>query len=135
VLHPELSLNHYYINRSWLISPTARRVYRIAAGCSLLVVLVPIIYALEGEALFRNALTLDLVRLALLLGVFGTATTLVAMEYYYFTLDDCGAWTKTFWFLVVSFAPIGTALYCFRVYSRSKYFQQENSAIARAVST
>ena len=48
---------------------------------------------------------------------------LVGMEYYFFTLDECNAWTKTLWFLVMCAVPVGTALYCFRVYSRSSYFR------------
>jgi hypothetical protein len=91
-------------------------------------------YGIEGEALARNKLMVEVTRLALLLGVFGAATTWVAMEYYFFTFDLCGAWAKMFWFLVMCFVPIGTALYCFRVYSRSKYFQPDSNDQSKSFS-
>ena len=123
MLSSEQLLNHYYISRSWLISQNARRIYRTAAACSLLLIIVFVADDLKGYALFANEVMEQLGRLMAFVGVLGTAITLVAMEYYFFTLDECGVWTKTLWFLVLCAVPIGTALYCFRVYSRSSYFR------------
>jgi len=41
------------------------------------------------------------------------------MEYFLFRFDDSGALKQVFWFCVMLFAPLGPALYCFLVYSRS----------------
>ena len=123
MLSSEQLLNHYYISRSWLISQNARRIYRTAAACSLLLILVFVAYDVKGDTLFANEPMEQLARLTTFVGVLGAAITLVAMEYYFFTLDECGVWTKTLWFLLLCAVPIGTALYCFRVYSRSSYFR------------
>jgi hypothetical protein len=56
----------------------------------------------------------------ILAGVLGCATTMVAMEYFLFGFDDSSAMKKVFWFCVMLLPPVGPALYCFLVYSRSK---------------
>ena len=66
---------------------------------------------------------LPVVKLLLLAGVLGSATTMVAMEYFLFSFDDSSARKKVFWFCVILFPPIGPTLYCFIVYSPSDVLQ------------
>lgn len=65
----------------------------------------------------------SLLDLVLLVSVFATVATSMTMEFYLFTLDDSRALAQIFWFLVLLLAPVGPALYCLVVYSRSKYFK------------
>jgi hypothetical protein len=44
---------------------------------------------------------LPVVKLLLLAGVLGSATTMVAMEYFLFSFDDSSAREKVFWFCVI----------------------------------
>jgi hypothetical protein len=53
------------------------------------------------------------------LAVLGTALELVGMEYFLMRLDDSPALKQIFWFCALLFIPLGPALYCFLVYSRS----------------
>ena len=62
---------------------------------------------------------LPVVKLLLLAGVLGSATTMVAMEYFLFSFDDSSARKKVFWFCVILFPLLGPALYCFIVNSHS----------------
>ena len=105
-----------YINKEWIISRAARRVYRTAAATSL--ALYPILMAwMAGEVprILQPAL-----RLLLLACIVGTAITTVGMEFFLFRFDDSRALKQIFWFCAMLFVPLGPALYCFRVYSRSK---------------
>jgi len=127
-------MRHYYLSRSWLVSLNARKVYRFTAISSQLLIVLPLLIAVLSDDVLARPLIKQLLELALLVAVFSTATTLVAMEYYFFTLDNSGGWSKTFWFLIALFPPIGTALYCFLVYSRSSYFQPTAAGNAQATS-
>jgi hypothetical protein len=109
-------LRYYYINKEWLISTTAQRIYRIAAYLSL--ALFVLLIWLRTTPVPENFL--PLIRLCLLIAVVGAATTMVAMEYFLFGFDTSSALKKLFWFCVMMFPPLGPALYCFLVYSRSK---------------
>jgi hypothetical protein len=112
-------LNRYYINKEWMLSVTARRVYRAAAILSLTLVptLTWFIY-LENYPDTSSTLLL-VVRRIVLAGILGTATTTIAMEYFIFGFDDSSGWKKTFWFTLIFLPAIGAPLYCLIVYSRS----------------
>ena len=110
-------LRYYYINKEWIVSRTARRIYRIAASLSLALFLMLVARPFAGS--IPEGL-IPIVRLLLLGGVLGTATTIVAMEYFLFGFDNSSALKKVFWFGVMLFPPLGPALYCFIVYSRSE---------------
>jgi len=106
-------LRYELINREWIISRTARSVYRAAAVASML--LFPVLWlAIEGDGRIAPFL-----RPLLFIAVLGMALTGLGMEYFLFRFDDSGALKQVFWFCVMLFAPIGPALYCFLVYSRS----------------
>jgi hypothetical protein len=105
-------LRYEYVNKEWIVSPTARIVYRAAAIVSL--TLFPSLMAL---------LLLDPVRPFLkpfiFFAVLGTAVNALGMEYFLFRFDDSHALKQVFWFCAMIFIPIGPALYYFIVYSRS----------------
>jgi hypothetical protein len=109
-------MNPYeYINKEWIISPTARRVYRTAAVLSLTLVLA-FVAALMGEpGRFLKPVAL--------IGAVATAVNLVGMEYFLFRFDDSHALKQVLWFLAILFLPVGPALYCFVVYSRARAFE------------
>jgi len=105
----------YYINKEWIVSAAARRIYR---GCAWVTLSfeVLLIWLMNVEAI--PPMLASTVKLAILVGVLATAVTMVAMEYFLFGFDTSPAWKKTFWFLVMCVPPIGPALYCLIVYSK-----------------
>jgi uncharacterized membrane protein YuzA (DUF378 family) len=109
-------LRYYYINKEWMVSGTAQHVYRVTASLSFVLFFMLMALRLMGE--IPNGL-LPIVKFLLLAGVLGTATTMVAMEYFLFGFDSFSATKKVFWFCVMLFPPLGPALYCFLVYLRS----------------
>jgi hypothetical protein len=109
-------LRNYYINKEWIISETARRVYRIAAALSL--VLFFFLFAVKVAGGVPPTFV-PIARLFLHIGVLGAAITVVAMEYFLFRFDQSPAIKKVFWFCVMLFPPVGPPTYCFFVYSRS----------------
>ncbi|HEX3322633.1 MAG TPA: hypothetical protein VHR84_18150 [Terriglobales bacterium] len=105
----------YYINKEWMLSRQARMAYRTAAGLSVML-FVLIVYLSIGSVSEGAA---PVVRAMMLAGILGAAITIVAMEYFWFGFDKSSALKKVFWFCVMLFPPLGPALYCFFVYSRS----------------
>jgi hypothetical protein len=111
-------LRYDYINKEWIVSRAARRAYRTAAVVSL--ALYPIVVALmlgEIPGVIAPAL-----RPLLLASIVGAGITLVGMEFFLFRFDDSHALKQILWFGAMLFIPLGPALYCFLVYSRSKAF-------------
>jgi hypothetical protein len=109
-------LRNYYINKEWILSGTAKYIYRIAALFSL--ALFFMLVAVKFVGTIPDAL-LPVAKPILLLGVLGAGITMVAMEYFLFGFDSSPAFKKVFWFCVMCLPPLGPALYCFVVYSRS----------------
>src|SRR5215469_659744 len=99
-----------------MLSPNARLIYRTSAVLSLMLFLILFFLRLHLEI---DPQLLPIVRFLLFLGVLGAATTTVAMEYFLFGFDSSPAWRKAFWFCLLALPPLGPALYCFVVYSRS----------------
>jgi hypothetical protein len=117
---------HYcYINKEWLVSPTARHIYRISALLSLMLFFM--LWAVRMHPIPPSVL--PIARALILAGVIGAATTMVAMEYFFLGFDNTPAWKKVFWFVVLAVPPLGPPVYCFVVYSRSKIFISEPSAV------
>lgn len=109
-------LRDYFINQEWILSTTARRIYRASSALTLLLLMTLIVIDLIGhipDGLF------PLVKLLLLLGVAGTAITLVAMEYFLFAFDTSPVFTKVFWLCAMLLPLLGPRLYCFFIYSRA----------------
>jgi hypothetical protein len=106
-------LRYELINKEWIVSRTARSVYRASATLSML--LFPVLWlAIESDGTLGPFL-----RPLLFIGVLGMALKGLAMEYFLFRFDNSGPLKQIFWFCIMIFAPIGPALYCFLVYSRS----------------
>jgi hypothetical protein len=108
-------LKYEYINKEWIVSPTASRVYRASAALS-----VALFFG--WWALFVGGIPSTIapvVRLLLLAGVLGAGITFVGMEFFLFRFDDSHPLKQIVWFLVMLFPLLGAALYCFIVSSRS----------------
>jgi len=90
-------------------------VYRLAAYFSLVLFFLLVVL----RSVHLPITTFPMLRFLLFVGVLGAATTMVAMEYFLFGFDKSSAIKKVFWFCVMMFVPLGPALYCFFVYSRS----------------
>jgi hypothetical protein len=103
---------YQFLNKQWIVSPTARRVYRAAAVVSLTLYVSLTAMILSGP--------IPLLKQFLFIGVLATAINGVGMEFFLFRFDDSPAWKQILWFCAMIFIPIGPALYCFVVYSRSQ---------------
>lgn len=118
------TLNHYYINKEWMLSATARRIYRAAAILSLTLVPAAIWLLILQVDSGTSLPWFPAVRCLVLAGILGTAITYTAMEYFIFGFDDSSAWKKTLWFFIMLIPPFGVALYCLIVYSRSNVLKR-----------
>jgi hypothetical protein len=117
-------LRYYYINKEWMVSAVARRCYRVAASLSLALFFLEVAVRVVGS--IPDPL-LPVARALLFAGVLGAATTMVAMEYFLFGFDTSSAMKKVFWFCVMLVPPLGPALYCFLVYSRSNVVKSSDA--------
>jgi len=111
------------INKEMIVSLTARSVYRASAVISLTLYFSLGWITVNGPSPFIKQL--------LFVGVVATALTVVGMEVFLFRFDDSAAWKQIFWFGLMIFMPLGPALYCFAVYSRSKIVQNEYATPAK----
>jgi hypothetical protein len=109
-------LKYEYIKKEWIVSPTARLVYRISA--SLSVALFFGWWAILVVGGIAETIS-PVVRLLLLVGVLGAGITIVGMQFFLFRFDNSHPLKQVVWFLVMLFPLLGAALYCFIVYSRS----------------
>ena len=109
-------LRNYYINKEWIVSLTARRVYLVAASLSLALFFFLVAVRVTGGI---PETLVPIVKLPLFAAILGAAITMVAMEYFLFGFDNSSALKKVFWFCVMLLPPLGPSLYCFMVYSRS----------------
>jgi len=103
---------HQYelIDKKLIVSETARHVYCMSAAVSLT------LYAsLVGVRMSPSAFW----KWPILLGVLGMAITAAGMEVFLFRFDESAAWKQIFWFCLMLFVPLGPAVYCYLVYSRS----------------
>jgi hypothetical protein len=103
---------YQYLKKEWIVSLTARRVYRAAAIVSL--TLYPLLLGLIYNGRF------PILKQLLFIAVLATAINGVGMEFYLFRFDESEAWKQVLWFCALIFIPIGPALYCLLVYSRSQ---------------
>ncbi len=109
-------LKYEYINKEWIVSPTAHRVYRASAALSVALFFGWCAILFVGGIPSTVA---PVVRLLLLAGVLGAGITFVGMEFFLFRFDDSHLLKQIVWFLVMLFPLLGAALYCFVVYSHS----------------
>jgi hypothetical protein len=109
-------LKYEYINKEWIVPPTAGRVYRASATLSVALFFGWCALLFVGGIPSTIA---PVMRLLLLAGVLGAGITFVGMEFFLFRFDDSHPLKQIVWFLVMLFPLLGAALYCFIVYSRS----------------
>lgn len=109
-------LKYEYINKEWIVSATARRVYLTSASLSVALFLGWWTILVVGGIPETIA---PVARLLLLAGVLGAGITFVGMEFFLFRFDDSHPLKQTVWLLVLLFPLLGAPLYCFIVYSRS----------------
>jgi hypothetical protein len=110
-------VRYEYINRGWIVSHTARRVYRVSASLSVALFFGLWVVVFEGGIPETIA---PVARLLLFAGALGAGITFVGMEYFLFRFDDSYPLKQALWFCVMLFPLLGPALYCFIVYSRSQ---------------
>jgi hypothetical protein len=115
-------LKYEYINKEWIVSPSAGRIYRISAVLSLILFVVWL-GALSQQGRIPPDIT-PLSRLLLLAGVLGAAITLIGMEYFLFRFDTSHPLKQILWFVIMLFPLLGPPLYCFFVYSRSDVLKE-----------
>jgi tellurite resistance protein TehA-like permease len=105
-------LRYEFISKEWIVSPRARLVYRAAAVASLM--LIPLL----AEIIIYPQHTF--LRPLVFLAVVGMALNGLGMEYFLIRFDNSPAWQQILWFFANILIPVGPALYCFIVYSRSE---------------
>lgn len=124
-------LKYEYIKKEWIVSPTARRVYRASATLSVALFFGWWAILVAGGIPETIA---PLVRLFLLAGVLGAGITLVGMEFFLFRFDESHPLKQVVWFLVMLLPLLGAPLYCFVVYSRSDALKSICSKSAESLS-
>jgi hypothetical protein len=110
-------LKYEYIKKEWIVSPTARRVYRASATLSMALFFGWWAILVVGRIPETMA---PAVRLLLLAGALGAGITFVGMEFFLFRFDDSHPLKQIVWFVVMLIPLLGASLYCFAVYSRSR---------------
>jgi hypothetical protein len=113
------------ISKDWILSGIARRVYRIAAGLSLTLYLSLVEIGMRGPTPFLKQFVF--------LGILGTAINGVGMEFFLFRFDESPAWKQIVWFCVMLFVPLGPALYCYCVYSRSQVLKAARTSSSERI--
>ena len=106
-----------YLNREWIVSSKARKVYRTSAALSLMLFLLLMVLRFAGHVPFAREL--------LFIAILCSVLTSAAMEYFLFRFDDSHALKQVLWFILMLFVPVGPSLYCLIVYSRSRLIAEE----------
>ena len=97
-------LKYEYIKKEWIVSPTARRVYRASATLSVALFFGRWAILVVGRIPETVA---PAVRLLLLVGVLGAGITVVGMELFLFRFDELHPLKQVFWFLVMLLPLLG----------------------------
>jgi len=116
-------IRYEFLSKEWIVSPRARLVYRTAALVSL--TLIPLLVVLI-------LYPLEFLKLLLFLAVVGMVVNVIGMEYFLIRFDNSPAWQQVLWFFVNIFVPVGPALYCFIVYSRSEAVRKSSANSGRS---
>jgi hypothetical protein len=105
-----------FISKEWIVSATARTVYRSAAYLSITLFVLWCYTLSEGVP----RAYVPFVRVLVLAGVLGAGTVFVGMEYFLFRFDQSHPVKQMAWFCVMLVPLLGPAIYCLIVYSRSE---------------
>jgi hypothetical protein len=110
------------INRSWLFSLTAQRIYFVSALLALALTATLMGVHMAMRVAGTRTLTRDaasVIRALLYPEVLGMAILWAAMWYFWFGFDRSHYFKRTIWFFLLFFvAPFGPLLYYFVVYRR-----------------
>jgi hypothetical protein len=110
------------INRSWLFSPLAQRMYFASALLTLAFIATFLGVRMAMVAAGTPALVAPasaVVRTLLYPEIAGVAVLWIGMWYFWFGFDSSHYLKKAMWFVLLGFlAPFGTILYYFFVYRR-----------------
>lgn len=108
-------LSYEFINKEWIVSPTAHTVYRTSAYLSIM------LFALWCYTLSEGVprVYAPVFRVLVFAGVQGAGTVFVGMEYFLFRFDQSHPLKQIAWFCVMLLPLLGPATYCLIVYSRS----------------
>jgi len=123
-------LKYDYVKKEWIVSPTARRIYRISAYLSLALFFGICLTLFEGGISGPLAVV---ARWLFFAGALGAGITLVGMEFFLFRFDDSHPLKQMVWFCIMLVPLIGAALYCLIVYSRSEMHGTGNAVPAEGV--
>lgn len=108
-------LPYEFINKEWIVSATARTVYRTAAYLSIMLFVLWRYTLSEGVP----RTFAPFFRVLVFAGVLGAGTVLIGMEYFLFRFDQSHPVKQMASFCVMLFPLLGPATYCLIVYSRS----------------
>jgi hypothetical protein len=123
-------LQYEYLKKEWIVSPTARRIYRISASLS-----VGLFFGI-WLTLFEGGIPGPMAAVARLLffaGALGAGITFVGMEFFLFRFDNSHPLKQVVWFCIMLIPLIGAALYCLIVYSRSEMHERSSTERAEGV--
>ncbi len=108
------------INRSWLFSPLAQRIYFASALLTLAFIATFLGVRMAMVAAGTNALVAPasaVARTLLYPEIAGVAVLWIGMWYFWFSFDSSHYLKKAIWFVLLGvLAPFGTILYYFFVY-------------------
>ena len=121
------------INRSWLFSLTAQRIYFVSALLALALTATLMGVHMAMRVAGTRTLTRDaasVIRALLYPEVLGMAILWAAMWYFWFGFDRSHYFKRTIWFFLLFFvAPFGPLLYYFVVYRRCVSVQAQPPAL------
>jgi hypothetical protein len=110
------------INRSWLFSQIAQRIYFASTLLTLAFIATFLGIRMAVVAAGTHALVAPATAVARTLlypEIGGTAVLWIGMWYFWFGFDSSHYFKKAIWFVLLGFlAPFGTVLYYFFVYRR-----------------
>ena len=104
----------FYINKEWIVSTTARRVYLLSTILNIFLFIL--VYSIPAE---MSETLSSVVGLVVFICALGAATTYVSMFFHFVLFKDSSMPKALLCALAIMFFPIGPPFYFFLVYWRS----------------
>jgi hypothetical protein len=125
----------YVVSESWLISPTAKKVYVASAVLTVFFfgVLMTIVFAaaLAGGTLAQAPLLASVLKALLFISLMGTALLWIGMWYFWYRFHPGSDMSKALWAAIILVSgPVGALLYFLAVYLRSPEVRERAKAQA-----
>jgi len=108
-------VSYHLIDKKMMVSPSARRTYRVAAIFGLVFFFGLMAFAIYGIP----PIVQPILRPLVFVGALCYATAMTGMEVFLFRFDNSHPLKQMFWFCMLIIPFFGVALYCFVVYSNS----------------